>query len=49
MAPRKHRVTAQDLYKLQQASGGIISPDGTCVVYGQRRVDCKTEKKYANL
>ena len=42
-------VSAEDLYKLEQASGGVISPDGSRIVYSQRRVERKTEKKFANL
>lgn len=42
-------MTAQDLYKIQQASGGVISPDGAWIVYSQRRVERTTQKKHANL
>jgi len=45
----KRDVTAEDLYKLEQAAGGVISPDGAWIVYSQRRVERKTEKKFANL
>lgn len=50
MATRvKRRITAEDLYRLQEISGCEISPDGRHVAYSVRRVDRKTEKKFANL
>ncbi|MDP6451882.1 MAG: S9 family peptidase, partial [SAR202 cluster bacterium] len=45
----KRRITAEDLYRIQQISGPEISPDGKHVVFSLSRVDRKTEKKYANL
>ena len=45
----KRRITAEDLYRLQQISGSEISPDGRQVAYSLSRVDRQTEKKYANL
>ena len=40
---------AEDLYRLQLIEGCEISPDGRYVIYGVRRVDKQSEKKYANL
>ena len=45
----KRRITAEDLYRIQQISGPEISPDGKHVVFSLSRVDRKTEKKHANL
>jgi len=48
-APRKHPISAKDLYRLQLITDCQISPDGGCVVYCVQRVDQKTEKKHSNL
>lgn len=45
----KGRITAEDLYKIELISKPRISPDGKWVVYGKKRVQQKTEKKFANL
>lgn len=45
----KGRITADDLYKLQEISGSELSPDGKYVAYAMRRIDNKTEKKHSNL
>ena len=42
-------ITDQDLYRLQQVVDVRLSPDGKFIIYTQRRVDAKTEKKYTNL
>ncbi|MEA3441552.1 MAG: S9 family peptidase [Chloroflexota bacterium] len=50
MPPRKKRnITAEDLYRFELISDVRISPDGEHVIYSQKRVDQKTEKKYLNL
>ena len=46
---QKPRITAQDLYRFEIVTGVRICPDGKWVVYSQKRVDRKTEKKYSNL
>jgi len=48
-AAKKRRLTAEDLYRFEIPFGCAMSPDGTHVVYGVRRVDRKSEKKYSNL
>jgi dipeptidyl aminopeptidase/acylaminoacyl peptidase len=48
-APKKRRITAEDLYRFRLISGCRISPDGRHVVFCVQRVDKKTEKKYSNL
>ena len=47
--PKKRRITAEDLYRLQLITDCRISPDGKHAVYVQNRVEKKTEKKFANL
>ena len=49
MAPKKRRITAEDLYNFELISQVEISPDGDHVVYAQNRVDKKSQKKYQNL
>ena len=49
MAKKKHHITPEDLYDLTFISGAGISPDGKSVVYAQKRVDRKSEKKYSSL
>ena len=46
---KKHRITAEDLYRFQLIADCQISPDGRHVVFCVQRVDKKTEKKYSNL
>lgn len=46
---QKLRITAQDLYRFEVVTGVRISPDCKWVVYSQKRVDRKSEKKYSNL
>lgn len=46
---KKRLITAEDLYRFELISDVRISPDGKNVVYVQKRVDRKTEKKYGNL
>jgi len=49
MATNKNLVTAQDLYKLEHASGATLSSEGNFLAYSQRWVDKSTEKKFSNL
>jgi dipeptidyl aminopeptidase/acylaminoacyl peptidase len=46
---KKRLITAEDLYRFELISDVRLSPDGKNVVYVQKRVDRKTEKKYGNL
>lgn len=46
---KKGVITAEDLYRFELISDVRLSPDGKHVVYVQKRVDRKTEKKYCNL
>jgi dipeptidyl aminopeptidase/acylaminoacyl peptidase len=46
---KKRLITADDLYNFQLLSDPRISPDGRHMAYIARRVERKTEKKYANL
>ena len=48
-AKKKRLITAEDLYRFELISEPRLSPDGETVVYVQKRVDAKTEKKHANL
>jgi dipeptidyl aminopeptidase/acylaminoacyl peptidase len=48
-APKRRRITAEDLYRFQLISGCQISPDGDHVVFCQHRVDKETERKCSNL
>jgi dipeptidyl aminopeptidase/acylaminoacyl peptidase len=48
-AAKKRLITAEDLYRFELISDVRLSPDGKNVVYVQKRVDRKTEKKYGNL
>lgn len=45
----QRKITAEDLYHLQQITAANISPSGDQVVFAQQRVDPKNQKKYANL
>ena len=47
--PKKQKVKAEDLYKLELISDLQISPDGESIIYAQQRIEAKTEKKYSNL
>ncbi|HUM68270.1 MAG TPA: S9 family peptidase, partial [Chloroflexota bacterium] len=49
MTETKRPLTAEDLYNFQLVSDPQLSPDGQHVIFGLRRVDQKTEKKYVNL
>ncbi len=49
MAAIKRPINAEDLYRLELLSGARISPNGKHVIYSQKRVEKKSEKKYANL
>ena len=46
---KKHRITAEHLYRLRLITASEISPDGRHVVFCLQRVDRATEKKYSNL
>ncbi len=48
-APKKRRITAEDLYRFQLISSCEISPNGRHVVFCLQGVDKKSEKKYSNL
>ncbi len=48
-ATKKRLITAEDLYRFELISDVRLSPDGGNIVYVQKRVDGKTEKKYSNL
>ena len=47
--PKKRRMEAEDLYRIEIIGECRISPDGSRVAYVQSRVERKTEKKHANL
>ena len=49
MSEKKRRITAEDLYQLEQVTHAEIAPDGEHVIYAVQWVDEETEKKYANL
>ncbi len=46
---KKRSITAEDLYRFELIANLRYSPDGKLVIYAQKRVDQKTQKKYANL
>ncbi len=46
---QKHRIVAEDLYRLQLLSSVRLSPDGRHAICSIQRVERKTEKKFANL
>jgi dipeptidyl aminopeptidase/acylaminoacyl peptidase len=47
--PRRRRLAAEDLYRLETPTEVSLSPDGQSVLYGVQRVDRSKEKKYTNL
>jgi dipeptidyl aminopeptidase/acylaminoacyl peptidase len=49
MPAKKRLLMAEDLYRFLELGNVRLSPDGQFVVYRLKRVDAKTEKKYANL
>ncbi len=49
MSEAKRRITAEDLYALEQVTYAEVSPDGEHVAYAVQWVDREIEKKYANL
>ena len=48
-AAKKRLITAEDLYHFELINDVRLSPDGKNVVYVQKKVDRKTEKKFGNL
>jgi dipeptidyl aminopeptidase/acylaminoacyl peptidase len=48
-AAKKRLITAEDLYRFELINDVRLSPDGKNVIYVQKRVDRKTEKKFDNL
>ncbi len=46
---KKHRITAEDLYRFKLITSCEISPDGRHLIFCVQRVDKKTKKKYSNL
>ena len=46
---KKRLITAEDLYRFELINHVRLSPDGDTVIYLQKRVDPKTQKKYSNL
>ncbi len=48
-ARRRGRISAQDLYRIQNISDPTISPDGRHVAFSVQRVDRESERKFSNL